>query len=100
MMGEAADPATCAGLRRIAAANTGVVGVNEVLTMHFGPADVLAVLSLDFENALSAGDVETAVGSIERQIKREFPVVRRIFVEAQSREGHLQAQREVAPREE
>ena len=99
MMGEAADPATRAGLRRIAAANTGVVGVNEVLTMHFGPTDVLAVLSLDFENALSAGDVETAVGSIERQIKREFPVVRRIFVEAQSREGHLQAQREVAPRE-
>ncbi len=99
MMGEAADPATRAGLRRIAAANTGVVGVNEVLTMHFGPTDVLALLSLDFENALSAGDVETAVGSIERQIKREFPVVRRIFVEAQSREGHLQAQREVAPRE-
>ncbi|HEY0206552.1 MAG TPA: cation diffusion facilitator family transporter [Acetobacteraceae bacterium] len=100
MMGEAADPATRAGLRRIAAANTGVVGVNEVLTMHFGPADVLAVLSLDFENALTAGDVEAAVGSIERQIKREFPVVRRIFVEAQSREGHLQAQLEVAPREE
>ncbi len=100
MMGEAADPATRAGLRRIAASNTGVVGVNEVLTMHFGPEDVLAVLSLDFENTLSAGDVETAVGSIERQIKREFPVVRRIFVEAQSHEGHLQAQHEVARREE
>lgn len=99
LLGEAADPATRAGLRRIASANPGVVGVNEVLTMHFGPADVLAVLSLDFENALTADDVEIAVGSIERQIKHEYPAVRRIFVEAQSRAGHLRAQREMAPRE-
>jgi RNase P/RNase MRP subunit p30 len=67
--------------------------------MHFGPMDVLAVLSLDFENALTADDVETAVSGIERQIKREYPVVRRIFVEAQSREGHRRAQEEVAQRE-
>jgi cation diffusion facilitator family transporter len=100
LMGEAADPATRAGLRRIASGNPGVVGVNEVLTMHFGPADVLAVLSLDFENALTADDVETAVSGIERRIKQEFPVVRRIFVEAQSREGHLRAQREVVAQEE
>jgi cation diffusion facilitator family transporter len=99
LMGEAADPATRAGLRRIAASNPGVVAVNEVLTMHFGPMDVLAVLSLDFENALTADDVETAVSGIERQIKREYPVVRRIFVEAQSREGHRRAQEEVALRE-
>jgi len=99
LMGEAADPATRAGLRRIAASNPRVVAVNEVLTMHFGPVDVLAVLSLDFENALTADDVETAVSGIERQIKREYPVVRRIFVEAQSREGHRRAQEEVAPRE-
>jgi cation diffusion facilitator family transporter len=99
LMGEAADPVTRAGLRRIAASNPGVVAVNEVLTMHFGPVDVLAVLSLDFENALTADDVETAVSGIERQIKREYPVVRRIFVEAQSREGHRRAQEEVVPRE-
>jgi len=99
LMGEAADPATRAGLRRIAASNPRVVAVNEVLTMHFGPVDVLAVLSLDFENALTADDVETAVSGIERQIKREYPVVRRIFVEAQSREGHRRAQEEVVPRE-
>ena len=99
LMGEAADPVTCAGLRRIAVSNSGVVAVNEVLTMHFGPMDVLAVLSLDFENALTAGDVEIAVSGIEQQIKREYPVVRRIFVEAQSREGHLRAQEEVAQRE-
>ena len=99
LMGEAADPATRTGLRRIAASNPGVVAVNEVLTMHFGPVDVLAVLSLDFENALTADDVEIAVSGIEQQIKQEYPIVRRIFVEAQSREGHQRAQQEAAPRE-
>ena len=99
LLGEAADPATRAGLRRIAAAHPGVAGVNEVLTMHFGPADVLAVLSLDFGGTLTADDVEAAVSGIERRIKRDYPVVRRIFVEAQSREGHLRAQQEVAERE-
>jgi cation diffusion facilitator family transporter len=99
LMGEAADPATRAGLRRIAASNPGVVAVNEVLTMHFGPVDVLAVLSLDFENTLTADDVEIAVSGIEQQIKREYSIVRRIFVEAQSREGHRRAQEEVAQRE-
>jgi cation diffusion facilitator family transporter len=99
LMGEAADPATRTGLRRIAASHSGVVGVNEVLTMHFSPMDVLAVLSLDFENALTADDVEIAVSGIEQQIKREYPVVRRIFVEAQSREEHLRAQKKVAQRE-
>jgi cation diffusion facilitator family transporter len=99
LMGEAADPATRAGLRRIAASHSAVFAVNEVLTMHFGPVDVLAVLSLDFENALTADEVEIAVSGIEQQIKREYPVIRRIFVEAQSREGHLRAQEEVAQRE-
>ena len=97
LLGEAADAPVRAGLRRIALADPTVKGVNEVLTMHFGPADVLAVLSLDFKDELSAGAVESAVSSIESGIKREYPVVRRIFVEAQSQAGHLRAQQEVVP---
>jgi len=99
LMGESADPRVRAGLRRIAMTYPGITCVNEVLTMHFGPNDVLAVLSLDFDNHLTTDAVEHAVSSIERRIKHDFPVVRRVFVEAQSREGHLRAKQEVAPRE-
>ncbi len=100
MLGEAADPAISAALRRLALANPAVTGVNEVLTMHFGPHDVLAVLSLDFDNDLSADEVEQAVSTMERQIKRDYPLIRRIFIEAQSRQGHLRAQREVVARDD
>jgi divalent metal cation (Fe/Co/Zn/Cd) transporter len=67
---------------RIAKMAPGVVGTNQVLTMHFGPHDVLAALSLDFDNRRSAGDVEAAVSRIEREIKAAFPEVTRVFVEA------------------
>lgn len=97
MLGEAADPAVRDGLRGIVTASPGVHGVNEVLTMHFGPADVLAVLSLDFGDELTAADVEGVVSDLEREIKRVHPAIRRIFVEAQSRAGHLRAQSEVTP---
>ena len=100
LLGEAADPAVRAGLRAIAAGSAGVESVNELLTMHFGPKDILAVISLNFVDTLSAGVVEQTVSSIERRIKAEYPQVRRIFVEAQSPQGHLQAQREVVPLED
>ncbi len=97
MLGEAADPVVREGLRGIASGSPGVRDVNEVLTMHFGPRDVLAAISLDFDDGLPAEAVERTVSDVERRIKTTFPQVRRIFVEVQSRAGHLQAQRETAP---
>lgn len=84
MTGEAAFPEVRAGIEEIAAAAPGVVGLNEALTMHFGPHEVLVALSLDFDDAISAAAVEDAVIYIERAIKSAFPEVARVFVEAKS----------------
>lgn len=84
LTGEAASHETRVGINRIARAEPGVVGLNQALTMHFGPNDVLVALSLDFEDSLPAGEVERAVTRIERAIKRAHPDVSRVFVEAQS----------------
>ena len=62
--------------------------MNEALTMHFGPRDVLVALSLDFDDGLPAGKVEVVVTEIERQIKAAHPEVTRVFVEAQSFDAH------------
>ena len=76
LLGEAADPAVRAGVRSIASGGAGVLAVNEILTMHFGPDDVLAALSIDFDDRLSAGAVERTVSDIERQIKAAHPKIR------------------------
>ncbi|HEX5319868.1 MAG TPA: cation diffusion facilitator family transporter [Stellaceae bacterium] len=89
LTGEAVHPETRAEIERIAAGAPGVVGTHQVLTMHFGPEDVLAALSLDFDDAISAADIEAAVAGIEREIKTRFPEVKRVFVEAKSFDGSL-----------
>jgi hypothetical protein len=50
----------------------------------FCPQDVLVALSLDFEDTIPAGRVESSVMNIERRIKAAHPEVSRVFVEAQS----------------
>ena len=82
LTGEAAFPEVRQGIEAIARAAPGVQQINEVLTMHFGPEQVLAALSLDFDDSISAEQVEEAVAGIERSVKSEFPEVTRIFVEA------------------
>jgi len=89
LTGEAVFPEVRRGIERIAAATPGVVGINQVLTMHFGPREVLAALSLDFDDTISAAQIESAVARIERAIKAQFPEISRVFVEAKSFEDHL-----------
>jgi cation diffusion facilitator family transporter len=91
LTGEAADPELRAALRAIVASEPGVVGTNEMLTMHFGPRDVLVTLSLEFADELSATAVEDAVSAIERRIRSAHPEVKRVFVEAQSFLAHRNA---------
>ena len=89
LTGEAVFPEVRAGIEQIAAAAPCVVGINQVLTMHFGPREVLVALSLDFDDTVSAAQIEAAVAQIERAIKTQFPEIARVFVEAKSFEDDL-----------
>lgn len=88
LTGEGVRAETRDRLRRIAASAPGVERINELLTMHFGPRNVLVALSLDFADALTAAQVEAAVTSIETEMKSAHPEVKRIFIEAQSFAHH------------
>ena len=89
LIGEAADPAVIKSISTLIEGHTAVDNVNEVLTMHFGPKDILLNLSLDFKNSISAGEVETIISMFEQKIKNKHPEIKRIFIEAQSRQGHI-----------
>ncbi|MBN8808942.1 MAG: cation transporter [Sphingomonas sp.] len=79
LIGEAADPALVAGIRR-AATRDGVMGVGEIMTIHNAPTQIVAALNVDFDNRLSAGDVERIVGEIEAAVRADFPAVNRVYV--------------------
>ena len=84
LIGEAARPEVVAGIERIIAQRPGIDRANELLTLHFGPEDVLVAVSLDFSDTLSSSQVEAAISEIERRIKQAFPEITRVFIEAQS----------------
>jgi cation diffusion facilitator family transporter len=79
LIGEAADPELIAGVRR-AASRPGVMGVGEIMTIHNAPDQIVAAVNVDFDNQLSAGDVERIVDEIERDLQAEFPAIYRVYV--------------------
>ena len=83
LIGEAADPEVIAAIREIVRAEPGVRHVNEVLTQHLGPDDILVNLSLDMADDLSAGEVERTVSRLDRALKARNAEVTRVFIEIQ-----------------
>ncbi|WLQ15755.1 cation diffusion facilitator family transporter [Hahella aquimaris] len=85
LIGESANKKVVKSIREMTSAIPGVEHVNEVLTMHMGPDFVLVNVSVDFDDNISAGEIETRIAALDEQIKSTFPECKRIFVEAESR---------------
>jgi cation diffusion facilitator family transporter len=79
LIGEAADPALVAGIRR-AVSREGVMGIGEIITIHNAPEQIVAAVNVDFDNRLGASDVERMIDEIERSLQIEFPELYRIYV--------------------
>jgi cation diffusion facilitator family transporter len=96
LVGEAADPKLVAGIREQLAATPGIARVHEVLTMHFGPNEILANVAVDFDDTLTAQEVEETVDRVEQRLRSAYPDLKRVFVEAKSLASHRAARGEAA----
>ncbi|MDH5736039.1 MAG: cation diffusion facilitator family transporter [Gammaproteobacteria bacterium] len=88
LIGESANQHVVKGIREILRASPVIEQVNEVLTMHMGPDFILANLSVDFKNTITAELVEQVIASLDENIKQAYPQVKRIFIEAEKASGH------------
>ena len=80
LIGEAADPELVRSLRALVSGQEGVVGVGHVMTLHSSPDQITAMINVDFDNDMRAGDVERIIHSVEVEAQRQWPEVRRVFV--------------------
>jgi cation diffusion facilitator family transporter len=85
LIGESANTEVIQGIRKIAQSYDNIQHVNEILTLHMGPDFILLNLSVDFDNAASAGEVEKTIAQLDSEIKQAYPRIKRIFVEAEDR---------------
>jgi cation diffusion facilitator family transporter len=91
LTGESANEQVVYGIRQILKEEPSLLHINEVLTMHMGPKDILLNISLDFEDSISSTKVEAAISTLESKIKTQYPEIKRVFIEAQSWLGHRQS---------
>ena len=56
--------------------------------MHLGPTDVLVNISIDFRDDLPSQEIETTVSRLESEIRQAWPIVTRVFIEAQHAAAH------------
>ena len=87
LIGESASREVRLSIHRIAQQVDAVEHVNEVLTMHMGPEFILVNLSVDLRDNLRVGEVEKTIAALDRKIISKFPEVKRVFIEAEAREG-------------
>jgi cation diffusion facilitator family transporter len=80
LIGESADPELVKELHRAIEKHPEIVAVRELLTVHQAPDMVVAIVSADFEDSISARAVEQTVAAIEREVAETFPVVTRVYI--------------------
>jgi cation diffusion facilitator family transporter len=85
LIGESADPRLVTGIRELARHAEGVVAAGEVLTIHSAPDVITAMVSVDFDDNISAGDVERIVCEIEEEASKRWPQVARLYIRPRRR---------------
>ena len=86
LIGEPALVSVRASLLRIAAADRGTRTANGVFTVQLGPNQILAALSVEFEDALTTTDIEACVNRIESAIMLAHSDISVLFVKPQTAE--------------
>jgi len=84
LIGEPAASEVVSSICAIARAHPGVERSNGLFTVHLGPEQIVASISVDFMDSLSAADVETIVATIEQRVKSVHPEIVLLLIKPQS----------------
>jgi cation diffusion facilitator family transporter len=105
LIGEGASPKLSESIRRIALQQPGVRDLESILTTQLSPDQVIATLSVEFDDKLRVPQVERLIGHMEHELRKEHPELFRVFVRPTPsleplRRGAVAAAQEGAARED
>ena len=84
LIGEGASTITVASIRQITNDDPAVAKVLKILTLHFGPEEILLNLEIEFVEDLETEELAIAVERLESSISTQHAEVQNIFIEAKS----------------
>lgn len=93
LIGEGARASLVAAIAEAARTQPGVAHFNGLLTFQIGPRQVVAAVSLAFENSLTAPEIEAVVEELEARIRAAHPEVVMLLVKPQTSEAWREARR-------
>lgn len=84
LLGEQAYPSIRRSILSLANAHPGCLRANGLFTVQLGPDQVIAMLSIEFADSMSAPQIEEAVISLEKRVREQDPVIVALFVKPQT----------------
>jgi cation diffusion facilitator family transporter len=94
LIGERADSRLIQSLLDIANGASGSSRANGVLTIQMAPDQIMAAMSFEFDDALTAPQIEQLIADIERRIHDAHPEVTALFIKPQDPQQYRQRVRE------
>lgn len=82
LIGEGIRPETARAIRCMALGVPQVRDVGRILSMYVGPDDALVTMDLDFDEGTAAVDAAIAIAEVERLVRKQFPMIKRLFIES------------------
>jgi divalent metal cation (Fe/Co/Zn/Cd) transporter len=82
LVGEGLQRETATAIQELAVAQPGVRRASRPLSMYVGADEVLLALDVEFESGLPARQIAATVDELEAEIRRRYPRIKRIYIEA------------------
>jgi cation diffusion facilitator family transporter len=101
IVGESANSELVGHIRELAESDPAIEKVRRLLTMQFGPNQILVNMDIQFQADLSAAEIFSSIERVEQKIQRQHPLANQIFVEAKclktSKKGSSEKITEIGP---
>jgi cation diffusion facilitator family transporter len=94
LIGEKADSALIKSILDIANGACGSSRANGVLTIQMAPDQIMAAMSFEFDDALTAPQIEEMIADIEHRIHAAHPEVTSLFIKPQNPQQYNRTVRE------
>jgi divalent metal cation (Fe/Co/Zn/Cd) transporter len=84
LIGEPADRKVVDSISRLARQDPAVIKINTVLTVHLAPDQIVALLSVEFDDDLTTSVLEAKVAEMEQRVRAAHPQVVTLFIKPQT----------------
>ncbi len=84
LVGESGDEEIISGIRRLLMEDVRVASVHRILSAQMSPGNLLLNLDLRLDDRVVCNNLPETIQDIDEAIRRQFPIVKEVFIEAQS----------------